>query len=135
MREAGFGLFNVTVRRYSAAALPGRYQLRIPAETVTGRPLQGDALYLRDICAPESAEFADRLSASKILKAAALMSIGNLPDHAAEILIKFSATLQKYCNLEPLLDTLVEQVCPGRKMRYYDYIAAFERNDPIFYPK
>jgi FkbM family methyltransferase len=134
MRKAGFDLFNVTVRRYSAAALPSRYQLKIPAQTVIGRPLQGDALYLRDICAPERAEFADRLPPSKILKAAALMSLSNLPDHAAEILVKYSANLKGICDAELLLDQLVEQICPERKMRYSEYIAAFERNDQIFYP-
>jgi FkbM family methyltransferase len=134
MRKAGYDLFNVTVRRYSAAALPSRYELTIPAQSTLGRPLQGDALYMRDLCAPEGDEFARGLKPSKILKASALMSLVNLPDHAAEILVKFRDKLAAICNVAGLLDELVLQILPGTEMTYAQYITAFERNNSMFYP-
>src|SRR6185295_6659027 len=42
MRQWGFDLFGLTVRRYSVAALPAPFELDCPAQTVFGRPLQGD---------------------------------------------------------------------------------------------
>jgi hypothetical protein len=134
MRNAGFDLFNVTVRRYSVRALPDRYALTIPAQTNVGRPLQGDAIYMRDICAPENAELADQLTSSKILKAAGLMALANLPDHAAEILVHFRTRLQAICNVNELLDSLVIQINPNVRLNYDEYIAAFERDESIFYP-
>jgi len=134
MRKAGYDLFNVTIRRYSAAALPSRYELTIPAQSTLGRPLQGDALYLRDLCAPENAEFAGRLTPSKLLRESALMALANLPDHAAEILVEFRDKLAAICNVERLLDSLVLQIRPGTDLTYAQYIAAFEENNSMFYP-
>jgi len=134
MRKAGFDLFNVTVRRYSVAALPCRYELRIPAQSVLGRPLQGDALYLRDLCAPENAKMAESLTPSKILKASVLMALTNLPDHAAEILVHFRENLKGTCDVEQLLNALVNQVYPEGKLTYSQYIEAFEKDGSIFYP-
>ena len=45
MKAHGFELFDLSLRRYSVAALPARYELDIPAQTLTGRILQGDAIY------------------------------------------------------------------------------------------
>lgn len=134
MRASGFDLFSITSYRYSAAALPSRFELTFPAQSAIGRSLQGNAFYLRDLCAPENAEFAAQLEPSKLLKAAALMALGNLPDHAAELLVSFRPKLEKICNVEPLLDILVQQIYPGVQMTYTEYMGAFERNDPMFYP-
>ena len=49
MRAHGFDLFYLTVRPYSLAALPSRYQLPVPGQTEYGRPVQGDAIYARDL--------------------------------------------------------------------------------------
>ena len=45
MRAAEFELFDLTVRRYSVAALPSRYEAQNPAQSLHGRPLQGDAIH------------------------------------------------------------------------------------------
>jgi len=133
-RRAGFDLFNVTVRRYSVAALPCRYELKVPGWSRLGRPLQGDALYMRDLCAPENANLAENLRPSKMLKASALMALANLPDHAAEILVRFRDKLSVICKVDQLFNVLVSQIHLNEELTYSQYIDAFEKDDRIFYP-
>jgi hypothetical protein len=140
MRSHGFDLFHLTVRHYSTTALPSRYLLTVPAQTEFGRSFQGDALYMRDLCDPGVSAFADQLSAEKILKSAAIFAAFNLPDCAAEILVKFRSRLAGLCgagacDIDVLLDTLAAQAQQGSgsTMGYKDYIAAFERDDDRFY--
>jgi hypothetical protein len=47
MRAHGFDLFRLDVRNFSVRALPARYIWPTPAETVSGRPFQGEAYYAR----------------------------------------------------------------------------------------
>ena len=49
LRKHGFDLYDLTVRKYSLAALPAPYADKIPAQSNRGRPLQGDALYFKDL--------------------------------------------------------------------------------------
>ncbi|MGH9558790.1 MAG: FkbM family methyltransferase [Bryobacteraceae bacterium] len=137
MRSHGFDLFNLTVRRYSAAALPSRYVLDAPAQSELGRLLQGDALYVRDICNPEFSGFAARLTPEKILKTAAIFAIFNLPDCAAEVLVNFRERVAGICNADSLLDCLAAQMQHGadRPLSYKEYVAAFERNRDLFYQR
>ena len=67
MKARGFELFGTTVRRYSLASLPSPYVSNFPAETEFGRPLLGDALYVRDLGRHEHDEFAARLPLAKLL--------------------------------------------------------------------
>ena len=135
MRSKGFDLYYLTVRRYSAAALPSRYLWGMPTQTELGRPRDGDALYVRDLCNPERADFASSLSPEKILKTAAIFAVFNLPDCAAEVLIKFRAKIASLCDVDSLLDTLAAQIQPGGRpaLSYKDYMAAFERDEDWFY--
>ena len=48
MRQWGFDLFDLSLRRYSTGALPAPFEYDGPAQTIFGRPYQGDAIYLRD---------------------------------------------------------------------------------------
>jgi hypothetical protein len=131
MRARGFDLFDLTVRRYSHAALPAPYVGGLPGQSVFGRPVQGDALYLRDPCA---AEPLSALPADKLAKLAAIASLAGLPDFAAEILLKHREALAGMLDVERGLDLLAAQAQPvGRApMSYRDYMAAFERGDPMF---
>ena len=52
MRQQGYELFRLDVRTYSSRALPARYVWPTPAETVAGRPWQGEAYYARDVGTP-----------------------------------------------------------------------------------
>jgi hypothetical protein len=135
MRSHGFDLFELTVHHYSVAALPGRYRYQIPAQSVFGRPYQGDALYIRDVCLPGNAAFAAALSPEKLLKTAAIFAAFDLPDCAAEILVKFRAGLATLCDVDSFLDTLAAQAQPGAEspLSYKDYLAAFEQDSDLFY--
>jgi hypothetical protein len=137
MRRHGFDLFQLSVRPYSAAALPSRYQLAVPAQTEFGRPLQGDALYVRDLCHSANADLAAALSVEKVLKTAAIFAVFGLPDCAAEILLKFRAGLAALCDVDSLLDTLAAQAQEprGSHLSYRQYVAAFEQDSALFYPR
>jgi Methyltransferase FkbM domain len=74
LRGEGFDLFRLDVRNCSTRALPARYIWPTPAETVSGRPFQGEAYYARDVLAPHRAAAGARLSAEKIAKLAAVFS-------------------------------------------------------------
>lgn len=88
MRSWGFDLFGITSRKYSADAMPNRYEYDIPAQSVSGRPYQGDALYLRDAIGLEGQPELPALSPAKLLKLAALFECFCLADFAAELLLR-----------------------------------------------
>jgi hypothetical protein len=137
MRAQGFDLFHLTTRPYSAAALPSRFQLTIAAQTEFGRPFQGDALYVRDICNPANAALAARLSNEKILKTAAIFAVFRLPDCAAEILLAYRDRIAQLCDVDAFLDVLAAQAQEGlpSRLSYRDYIAQFEADADMFYPR
>jgi methyltransferase FkbM-like protein len=132
MRAQGFDLFDLTVRRYSHMALPAPYVFDVPAQSVTGRPLQGDALYLRDLCAAGAPR---GYGPVKLLKLAAIASLAGLADSAAEVLVRHRDTLAPLIDVDRSLDLLAAQVQPDATtpLSYTEYIAAFERNDRMFY--
>lgn len=136
MRRMGFELFDLSLRRYSSSALPYFYEYDLPAQTLGGRPFQGDALYVRDLSAPDMATYAANLSAEKIAKAVAIFAIGGLYDQAAETIAHFSDRLAEVMPVQPVLDMLAVEIQKGndRRLSYRDYVAAFQRDDPMFYP-
>lgn len=135
MREQGFELFDLSLRRVSMAALPAPFRYdNAPHETTFGRIIQGDALYLRDPCGrPESQTGAAPLAPLKILKLACLFELFHLPDQAAELLRDYAAHINSIAEVQPLLHLLANEVNP--KLESYDlYLQGF-RNDPTsFYP-
>jgi hypothetical protein len=136
MKSRGFELFDLSLRRYSAAALPAPFELGIPAQTVSGRILQGDALYIRDWAAPDWAETAAQTSDAKLLKLAAIFSVMNLPDCAAEVLREFRHRIGKHLDIAVALDLLARQAQPNEQLplSYEEYMASFEADDLRFYP-
>jgi hypothetical protein len=136
MREIGFDLFSLSIRTYSAAALPAPYLSSVPAQTLWGRPLQGDAIYFRDAAAPENAEWAETIGGHKLGKLAALFSLANLPDSAAEILQRFRCSIADVLDVEAGLRSLLAQCVPhGEPVPTYDeYISDFEADSDRFYP-
>jgi hypothetical protein len=137
MRARGFDLFGLTVNRYSHAALPGIYRVAKPAETLKGRPMLGDAIYLRDICAIRHESLAARLPPDKLLKLAAIASLADVPDLAAEILVRFRARLDGLIDVARALDLLAAQAQAdlASPLTYPDYLAAFEADDARFYTR
>jgi hypothetical protein len=134
MRQWGFDLFGLSLRRYSSAALPSPFEWDAPAQTVFGRPYQGDAVYLRDPMnygtrgAPQS----PALSPSKMLKLACIFECFGLPDHAAEIIQANTKYLVDFCNPDELLNALASQLNPT-PVSYKQYIEGFMADPTAYY--
>jgi hypothetical protein len=129
MRAEGYELFRLDVRTYSSRSLPARYVWPTPAETVTGRPWQGEAYYARD-----GARMPD-LAPPKRAKLAAIFSLWGVPDLAAEVLVGDRAALARLFDVDKGLDLLAAQTQPdgARKLSYRDYMQAFEADASWFY--
>jgi Methyltransferase FkbM domain len=127
MRKQGYELFRLDVRTYSTRALPARYVWPTPAETVTGRPWQGEAYYARDIDAT--------LSAEKRAKLAAIFSAWSVPDAAAELLLAQRDSLAEVIDVDKALDLLALQAQSdrGTRLGYQAYMRTFEADAPSFY--
>jgi FkbM family methyltransferase len=130
MRRAGFSLYGLTTRNYSRRALPAPFAGAVIAKTTWGAPLQGDAVYLRDLCLPDN-DYHTRLSATKLLKLACLFAKFGLPDCAAEVLVEFAPRLNGCVDVEAALDLLVPEF-RGQRLRYREYLALFEADPEAF---
>lgn len=136
MKQNGFELFRLSTRPYSVAALPAPYQQTAPAQTAWGRIYQGDAIYFRDLAAPEQAAWAHSAREYKLAKLAALFSLTGLPDCAAEVLLRFRPILEPVLDVRAGLEALTEQCLPPGMplITYAEYIAQFESDAARFYP-
>jgi hypothetical protein len=131
MKARGLELFNLSLRRYSTAALPSRFVSRAPGATRFGRVHHGDAMYARDLSSGLYDEFAQALTSDKLLNLAAIFAIFDLPDCAAEIVLKFQDQISSLCDVDRMLDLLTAQAecsSPG-KASYKGYLEQFE-NEP-----
>ena len=77
---AGFRLFSLAPTRYAKATLPLPFEWNMPAQTIRGQVMQGDALFCRDL-AVEGGDSPERL-----LKLACIFDLLDLQDCAAELL-------------------------------------------------
>lgn len=136
MRARGFELIALDVRTYSMHVLPAPFAITAPAQTVTGRPYQAEAFYARDPAEKDWAERAAAMSPEKLAKLAAIFSIWNQPDSAAEILIAFRPRLRDLIDIDTGLELLAIQAQPNTEspLSYNDYITAFVSNAAQFYP-
>jgi hypothetical protein len=135
MRRDGFELFGLTTRHYGGAFLPPKYALSGPGKSVSGRPLQGDAIYLRDICNPDWAALAETIGVDKLLKLSVLFSLFGCADNAAEIFVTFRSRFENIVDVDKALDMLAAEAQgnPPRPVSYKQYMTAFEANDASFY--
>lgn len=135
MRAQGFDLFRLDVRNFSSRALPARYIWPTPAETVSGRPFQGEAYYTRDVLASHRKAMADTLGIEKLAKIAAVLSAWDVPDAAAELLLARRESLGKLVDIDAALDLLAAQTQAqrARPLAYRDYMATFEADRASFY--
>ena len=136
MRARGFELFALDVRNYSMSALPVPFAITSPAQSITGRPYQAEAFYARDPAGPDWRDVGAAMRPEKLAKLAAIFSIWNQPDSAAEILIAMREKLQDVFDVDVGLELLAGQAQPGAAsaLPYKAYIAAFEAGAPQFYP-
>jgi hypothetical protein len=134
MRKQGFTLVSLTNRPYSRAALPAPFQLTMVAQTAFGPPLQGDAIYIRDLAARESCPLAATFGEARLLKLACLYALCNLPDCAAEVLLRFRKRLETRLDIDQALDLLTPPMADG-KVTYKEYVARFTQDmEGWFFP-
>jgi len=133
LRDRGFSLYDLDVNRYSRAALPARFVYDMPAQTVSGQALWGDALYLRDLADPfYQDKHSFSVTTDRLAKLTALFSLFGLPDCVAELLSTRSELLSAPWR-EEILDLLPAE-CGDSAASYREYLAAFERDPKSFYP-
>jgi hypothetical protein len=137
MKEHGFELFGLTINRYSTAALPSRYLWHLPGRSEFGRPLQGDALYVRDLASHDYDEFTAQLPTTKLLNLICIFASFHLPDCAAEVVLRFSDRLRSVCDVDRILNLLAAQAQGPTEtpLSYREYIRRFESNDAMFFTK
>lgn len=132
LKRHGFLLFAISVNRYSRAALPAPFQHSILAQTVTGQPMWGDLIYLREGVHPDYVRFGE-LSPTKLLKLACLYELFLVPDCAAEILLAQRDRLSTLVDVDQMLDLLTPPF-QGKTVTYREYLAAFAEDPTQFYP-
>jgi FkbM family methyltransferase len=133
LKARGFEVFNLTVRRYSATSLPARFVSNKAGPTESGRVLSGDALYVRDLASGYYDDFAARLSPEKILNVALIFSVFQLPDCAAEVLVKFRPGLSQLCDVDRALDLLAAQAQNRSSgASYREHVENFQRDPQSF---
>lgn len=138
MRARGFELLALDVRNYAMSALPSPFAITSPAQSVTGRPFQAEAFYARDPAGADWRDLGEAMRPEKLAKLAAIFSVWNQPDAAAEILQVFRDRLSDLLDVDVGLELLAGQAQlqsgATAAMPYRDYIAAFEAGAPGFYP-
>lgn len=134
MKEQGFMLYNMSVNRYSRAALPAVFSVNHPWQTKTGQPMWGDLIYMRDGAASDYVKvWGDPLPPLKLLKLACLYEIFQVPDCAAELIINNYTSIETLMDPEYLLDALTPPL-HGKQLSYREYIAEFNRSFESFFP-
>lgn len=126
LRSLGFTLYDIDVRRYTRAALPGKFRHDIPAQTIRGQLGQADALYLRDFLDDDFRAKWPNLqpSSQQLLKMIILFQIFGLNDCAIELIDGYSETLEHVLDLEQVRSILTEEACGVAD--YALYIRQFE---------
>ncbi len=138
MRKAGFGMFGLTTRSYSSSSLPSPFLYSFPGQSSVGRPLQGDALYLRDFAFRTENVNPDKYSWEKLAKLIVLFALFDLPDQAAETALRFRKRLSDSIEIEKVLDMLADQMQRnrgglGKSRDYRAYMDEFSREEPCFF--
>ena len=126
-RAQGFDLFAINARLYSSAALPAPFAGRAPGATTSGRPLQGHALYLRDLAAAYRRDAAQAFDTRALATLAALFELFRLPDCAAELIVAFNDRFAEIGPTGELLDLVASGV---DSLPYREQIRRFE-HDPL----
>ncbi|MBI4534457.1 MAG: FkbM family methyltransferase [Candidatus Melainabacteria bacterium] len=133
LQELGFSLFDLDVYRYSRKDLPFPFVLRMPAQTVEGQIIWGNALYFKDLANSRRKSAATPETALRILKLASLYELYGLPDCAAELINVFKAELCAIVDCDALLDLLTPPLC-GQTVTYSEYLRAFRKTPELFFP-
>ena len=129
MRSHGFSLFDLDAYRYSRAVLPAPFAHDIPAQTVTGQVMWGEAVYFRDLGDPDYERmWPYDVTPERVVKLASLFDLFGLPDCAAELLLARSDAAPR-----SLLDDLAAEVS-RESISYQELIGRFESDPQRLYP-
>src|SRR5262249_33076740 len=110
------------------------FAYNIPAQTVRGQVISGDALYLRDAGDPGYEEtWGVSLSQPSIVKLAALSELYGLEDCTAELLCKYRKELEGLIDVTHSLSLLTPQL-QGKNVSFAEYGEAFEKNPRGWFP-
>lgn len=131
LKQYDFLLHSLTTRHYSSKYLPDLFAYDIAAQTVSGRIVQGDALYVKNYISNS-----DKFDSSQLLKLAIIADLFNLPDCAAEIIINNKEKIaQTGIDIKKALNLLAKQRKFLGEISYDKFISEFYDNNEKFYPK
>ena len=131
MREKGFDLFDLSMRRYCVSDLPSKFVYNMAAQTNYGRIYQGDALYLIDPCKNINKK---ELPLDKVFNLACLYEIFGKPCHSAELILMYKKEIDSVIDHKILLNILTKEV-NNKFDNYDDFINSFNNDPTNFYPK
>lgn len=136
MRDRGFELLGLEVRTYAMSALPSQFAITAPAQTISGRPFQAEAFYARDPAGDDWRASGAAMPPEKMAKLAAIFSVWEQPDAAAELLVEYRTKFDGLLDVDIGLELLAgqAQAKAPQAAPYADYVAAFEAGDRSFYP-
>jgi hypothetical protein len=132
MRARGFSLFDLDAYHYSRAALPAPFVYDIPAQTLSGQVMWGEAVYFRDLAlADYERMWPYEITRERVIKLACLYDVFGLPDCAAELLITHRQLVGKATGA--LLDDLARAQGKPR-IPYDEFMHRFETDPEHLYP-
>jgi hypothetical protein len=134
MRANGFLLYALSANRYSRAALPAPFLYPALYQTVSGQPIWGDMIYLRDAASTDyRSVWGEDLSTTKLLKLACLYELFQLPDCAAELIVAHRDRVRPLADPATLLNLLTPRF-RDRDRSHDEYLQLFEENAEAFFP-
>lgn len=128
LREYGFVLHDLTLHRYSRAALPAGFRYRIPAQTMRGQVMWGDAVYFR-VPGSQSGAHWDAASPHEVVTVAILLEAFGFPDNAAALLLSDAGSSIHSNDRRVLLDALTPDGRP-----YAEFIRRLQSKPAILMP-
>lgn len=148
----GFELCELRPRRYDSSHLPGRFEWGMTAQTLEGRIVQADALYLKDPYKEFKRTNKNNYSSQQLIKLALMYDMVSMSSWAAEILVTFKQDFEKTgINVSKMLDALATDSYKKYKFNfqkqlentdnsvelisYEDYMKEFRDNYKTFFPK
>ena len=135
MHRNGFVLYALAANRYSRAALPAPFLYPALYQTVSGQPVWGDMVYMRDGASKDYRSlWSEDLPVTKLLKLACLYELFQLPDCAAELLLVHGDRLKPVIDPAVLLNLLTPRFHDVERS-YHEYLQLFEENPEAFFPQ
>jgi hypothetical protein len=127
-------LYALSANRYSRAALPAPFLYPALYQTVSGQPIWGDMIYLRDAASTDyRSVWGEDLSTTKLLKLACLYELFQLPDCAAELIVAHRDRVRPLADPATLLNLLTPRF-RDRDRSHDEHLQLFEENVEAFFP-